>query len=278
MSFLKYTLFGMAVLLTACKPYASRAQSSQTDWDEYELRGRVKELTIKIYKAHVESGTLVKDELWSTTVVEFSPEGKLLQVERKGESKKTYSYTKNQQIIKEYDESRALTGQKVTNYTDWGAIQSIVSYNAKGVLTAKIEYTYDKNHVLTERLYQDVYYQYTKEKNIQFDAAGHEIRCERYNKDNQLKEIETNTYDVDGRKILNKVERYSEQGYDYGGRYRYTYNPEGFTYMVESANDSEEYHVTHLLKYAYDIHGNYITKNNMYDWWPSIQERTIIYY
>lgn len=278
MDYVKIILISMTVLMTACASNTSQAQNTSTDWEEYELKGCVKQLIIHTYKAHKEVDSLVKDDLWSTVVIDFSKEGKLLQVERKGESKKTYSYTKNQQIIKEYDESRALTGQKVTNYTDWGAIQSIVSYNAKGVLTAKIEYTYDKNHVLTERLYQDVYYQYTKEKNIQFDAAGHEIRCERYNKDNQLKEIETNTYDVDGRKILNKVERYSEQGYDYGGRYRYTYNPEGFTSMVESANDSEEYHVTHLLKYAYDIHGNYITKNNMYDWWPSIQERTIIYY
>lgn len=278
MDYVKIMLISMTVLMTACASNTSQAQNTSTDWVEYELKGCVKQLTIHTYKAHKEADTLVKDDLWSTVIVDFSKDGKLLQVERKGESKKTYSYTKNQQIIKDYDESRALTGQTVTNYTKWGAIKSIEYYNPFGAETAKWDYTYDQKRQLVERLYQDNYYQYTKEENIQFDAAGHEIRCERYDKEHRLKEIETNTYDAEGRNILKEVSRYEGGAYAYGGSYRYTYNPEGFTSMAESANDMGEYQVTHIITYVYDNQGNYVTKNNMYDWWPSIEERTILYY
>ena len=278
MSFQKYTLFSIVVLLTSCAPNVSQAQKSQTDWDEYELNGRIKELTIKTYKAHEESGSLVKDELWSTKVVEFSPEGKLLKVERKGESKETYSYSKTQKIKSCFSADNALTSRIVTNYTKWGAIKSIVYYNASGVETARNDYTYDQKRQLVERLYQDNYFGYTKENYIEFDSAGHEIRCERYNKENQLKEIESTTYDTNGRKILNEVDRYEGGAYAYGGSSRYTYNAEGFICVVESATNSDEYHVTHQISYVYDSNGNYITKYTLYDWWPNIEERTIIYY
>lgn len=243
MSFLKCTLLGMVVLLTACTPRESQAQDSKTDWDEYNLNGCVKQLTIKTYKAHVESGTLVKDDLWSIKVVEFSPEGKLLQVERKGESKDTYTYSKNQKTTTRFSADNTLINRSVTNYTKWGAIKTIVYYNASGIETGRVDYTYDAKRQLVERLHQSIANPYTKEENIQFDAAGHEIRCERYDKENRLKEIEANTYDAEGRKILNEVSRYEGGAYAYGGSSRYTYNQEGFISMVESATDMGEYQV-----------------------------------
>jgi len=278
MYYLKIVLIGIITLLTSCSTDVSQAQNPPTDWSEYELKGHVKQLIVKTYKAHKESGALVKDNLWSIVVVDFSPDGKLQQVDRKNESKEIYSYSKKQQIIKTFNANGVLTSQKVTNYTDWGAVQSIVFYNASGTQTGKKEYTYNKEHVLVERLYQDNFFQYTKEKNFQFDAVGREIRCERYNKENQLVEIETNTYRTDGKKIFTKVERYSDGVPDYAGSTRYTYNPEGFVSVVESATDSQDYQVTHQITYVYDSIGNYITKSTMYDWWPTIQERTIIYY
>lgn len=221
---------------------------------------------------------LVKGDLWSIKVVEFSPEGKLLQVERKGESKDTYTYSKNQKTTTRFSADNTLINRIVTNYTKWGAIKTIVYYNASGIETGRVDYTYDAKRQLVERLHQSIANPYTKEENIQFDAAGHEIRCERYDKENRLKEIEANTYDADGRKILNEVSRYEGGAYAYGGSSRYTYNQEGFISMVESATDMGEYQVTHMITYVYDTQGNYVTKNNMYDWWPSVEERTILYY
>ena len=278
MSFLKRTLLGVVVLLTACASNVAQAQSSQTDWEEYDLKGCVKQLTIKTFRAHIESGTPVKDDLWSTAVIEFSLEGKLLQVERIGESKNTYTYTKTQKITNCFSADNNLTSRIVTTYTKWGAIKRIVYYNASGTETGRVDYTYDAKRQLVERLHQTISDPYTREEGIQFDAVGHEIRCERYDKENRLREIETSTYDVEGRKIMNEVSRYEGGAYAYGVGSRYTYNQEGFISMVESAADMGEYQVTHILTYVYDSHGNYVTKNNMNDRWPFVEERTIQYY
>ena len=96
--------------------------------------------------------------------------------------------------------------------------------------------------------------------------------------ENLLEEIISNTYDVNGKKILRSVKRYEDGVYAYGGRIRFTYNAEGFVCLVESCDDTDIYRVTNKFSYSYDKYGNFTVENNFNDFFPLIKERTIIYY
>ena len=272
-------VWGCATLIfTGCTFSLSQAQVRHTGWEEYDLKGRVKRLTIRTFKAHNESGKLVKGDLWSTTIVDFSEDGRSLQEERINESKKTYVYLDMQTVINHYDADGSLKNKKITAYTDWGDIKNIVEVNAEGVELSRTNYVYNKDRQLVERIHQDIGFSYTREANIQYDTIGHEIRCERYSRDNLLKEVEINSYDLNGKRIMHRVERYDDGVFLYSGTERFTYNTEGFICLVESCNDTEDYHVTHEISYSYDNYGNFTKENIINDWFSTIKERTIIYY
>ena len=273
-----FFLFAFALIMFSCSASTSPAQNITTDWDEYYLKGQVKRLIIRTFKAHEESDELVKDELWSTTIVDFSSDGKIQQEERINESKETYVYLDKRTIINYYDANGLLKCKKITSYTDWGGINDILSITADGVEFGRTNYVYNKERRLLERIHQDMGSPYIREANILFDSIGHEIRCERYNKENLLEEIISNTYDVNGKKILRSVKRYEDGVYAYGGRIRFTYNAEGFVCLVESCDDTDIYRVTNKFSYSYDKYGNFTVENNFNDFFPLIKERTIIYY
>ncbi len=267
-----------AMIITNCSSSSSQTQIQKTGWDEYDLKGHVKQLTIRTYKADNESSGLVKGDLWSTTVVDFAEDGRLLQVEWINESKDTYLYSDKQTVVSHYEADGTLKSRSITTYNDWGGIKDNVYVTADGVEIGRTDYVYGNGGKLVERIYQDIGFAYTRETNFQYDSVGNEIRCERYNKENLLKEIETNIYDAYGKRVLHKVERYDNGAYAYGGNNRYSYNNEGFVCLVESCNDTDDYRVTHRNSYSYDTYGNYTVENSINDWFSTVKERTIVYY
>ena len=257
-----------------------QASNAGTDWEKYELKGKVKQLTIRYYDAHEQAGTLVKDRLRNTFVIDFNEDGTFRQADW-GDSKETYTYSQNRKTVNHYNEKGEWVKKTITvyTYTPWGAIQSKVYTNDEGIEMGREDYTYNENRQVTDRILQGIAFPYTHETNLLYDSAGHEVQCERFDRDGELKETEKNIYDASGNRIMHRVERFDGGIYAYGGAQRYTYNPEGFVSMIEGKGDEDDdFHISYKISYIYDDKGNYTVKNTMTEQFPSIQERDIVYY
>jgi len=258
----------------------SDAKKAETDWDAYELKGKVKTLTIKRYKAREAFGEVTKDELKSSEVVTFSKEGKIEHVfssyyysDEKSEYESFYTYTEKKTISEQYYNDD-FSGKLITFYTDWGGKESEISYDESGDQSWATEYTYDDNHRLIERNHYYGKEFNSREKNFQYDEKGLVKSYKNYNNDGELTEISYYEYDAKGREVECTVED-GEGAVSYS--IVHTYNDEGYTscykFVGTYYKNTEEY------TYEYDKQGNYVVKYEMTKGGDTyICERTIVYY
>jgi len=256
------------------------SQKPKTDWDAYQLKGKVKTLTTKRYKARAAFGEITKDELSSTEVISFTKEGKIEHTfstyyyeDEKSEYESFYTYTDKKSIMEEYYNDD-FTGKLITFYTDWGAKQSESSYDNSGDETWMSEYTYDDKHRLIEH---NFYYDKelsSRDKNYKYTDQGLLKSCKSYNYAGELTETTYYEYDEKGREIECTVENAE-------GEVSYSivkaYNEEG--YQSSHKFISSYYKNTEDYTYEYDKKGNYVVKNEMTKGGDTyINERTIVYY
>ena len=275
------TLFILALTaITFAWMSCTGSQKPQTDWDAYELKGKVKTLTTKRYKAREAFGEITKGELSSTEVISFTKDGKIEHrlstyyfEDEKSEYESFYTYTDKKSIMEEYYNDD-FTGKLITFYTDWGARQSETSYDNSGDETWMTEYIYDDKHRLIER---NFYYDKelsSREKNYKYTEKGLVKSYKSYNNEGELTETSYYEYDEKGREIECTVEN-DEREVSYS--IVKAYNEEGYQSLHKFI--SSYYKNTEEYTYEYDKIGNYIVKNEMTKGGDSyINERTIVYY
>ena len=275
------TLFILALTaITFAWMSCTGSQKPQTDWDAYELKGKVKTLTTKRYKAREAFGEITKGELSSTEVISFTKDGKIehrlstyYYEDEKSEYESFYTYTDKKSIMEEYYNDD-FTGKLITFYTDWGARQSETSYDNSGDETWMTEYIYDDKHRLIER---NFYYDKelsSREKNYKYTEKGLVKSYKSYNNEGELTETSYYEYDEKGREIECTVEN-DEREVSYS--IVKAYNEEGYQSLHKFI--SSYYKNTEEYTYEYDKIGNYIVKNEMTKGGDSyINERTIVYY
>lgn len=281
-------------------------KKEKTDWNrgDLNLKGKVQELHIKRYSAKEAFGSWQKQELQLSTNIQFSEEGKILQIDQYNydesadantsasmlqdansnylHDKEMYIYSDNTKTINRYSNDEFLF-KSITKYTDFGEIKSITQYNYDGEETYREEWSYnDKNQVIEKRFYREKELS-TVRTNYEYDAQGLITKNIDYNAEGELRCVHRFAYDKEGRDT-------NEQEFDRFGELiescNYSYNEQGlmssFIHIYSGIHSTTEY------EYFYecdekgrrmDKKGNYTTKIIKYDSENVfIEERTIIYY
>lgn len=249
---------------------SSSTKSQKNDWDEYNLKGAVRQMTIKSYTARYSNGQYVKDRLTDTQTITFSNEGKLQKevwVEYKN-GKQTittnnYSYSANKRTKMTY-ENGTFDEKEVVVYTDWGGVASEVETDDEGDEWFRYEYTYDSRHRLMEEraylhrkmIHKCVDYKY--DKNDRYTSYT------QYDENGQLEYVAYVEYDESGNLLSERdvkngytvrslTSKYNQQGnvvyYSYKSKdysddtrysqYKYDYNGNRVSYVVSSNSDGE---------------------------------------
>lgn len=277
-------------ILLVCLVMSALSAVEKTDWQNLELRGKVRSVANGyVYQYFSEAGFLDKEESGEKSVITFNifynrdQQGRLVYIkdgrmntyttlsynqagklaEKKVEcsdksswsnytNKYTYNVKGENTLIKVYDPAGKLTSSKEYSYNDKGSIIKAIEYDENNALTGYYEYTYDaRQNVIEENHYE----------------APHTL----------VGRI-TNKYDAKDRVIESKDSSY------YDGEIwtlnRFTYNTQGdaISYAITYSMDNS----THITKYTYeyDKQGNWISRTTEDQDLESVKtdERTIEYY
>lgn len=276
-SFFSLVLIAMSFTLMSFSP----ADNENTDWSKYELKGKVKELTINTYNAHRYFGVVEKkDNTPLTRVVKFSSDGKIL--EENGtiisglKERILYEYTKNQTTISRYV-NHDLIQREIIEFNDFGKIKAITYYNSADSKGDRTEYVYnDKKQLVT------IIYSNQSKTEYEYDQSGRVGICKFYTS-GILDWIARYYYDEKGN--VNKKE-YLLDG-EISSYYILTYTPEGFLEMKNDYTSKDlQLKSSNTYSYRFDTKGNYTKKSSSEITYSegkeeetcSIEERTIVYY
>lgn len=252
---------------------------NKTGWDEYELKGKVKQLRTDCYT--------LTDSLQATEIVDFAPDGRILRKWNNafGEEESIYTYAGDSVVIN--------NGYKqiIIKYTDFGEMDSYIEYPSfvtpnPGHLYSKEynKYSYnEKNQLKKEEnyyqnsLYRTRLYYYNPEGLLveykdwvcdrSFIHSSDEVYTKRFEYDENQNIIKDTTYDNKSVCLWSSV---------------YTYNKEGYV-SSETQKAEDDDIVRKNFVYEYDQQGNYVSKiyiiesTDQYDE-SSKEKRTIIYY
>lgn len=252
----------------------SSSNTQKTDWDEWELKGKVKELTITVYEAHSAFGELQKDNIWYSKQYHFTEDGKYSYVlEGKGSMlydwRSEYSYSGNEVVVTYY-KNDFLNGKSIVTFNENGDIKRMTLYDSAGKEKEKEEYLYNEKNQLVEKSYYRENELRYKDKDYVYNAEGLVKSYKTYNQDG-LDHICQLTYDSQGRVIKN--ESYEPDGSkNIYSSVEKTYNQEGFLSSIKYADNPP-----HEYTYKYDSKGNFIIRND-YGMSSTIEERKIVYY
>lgn len=284
-----YLLITLLVILclVSCNP----SKNQKTDWDEYNLKGKVQTLCIKNYDAKESFGELTKGDLKDSIIVIFSKDGKREQIienDINGEiSKSLFTYEGNI-VTEDIYKNDSLYRKHVTTYTDFGEIEKEIFYDATGKMKWCEDYIYSNKRQLEEKNISDDEGLWRKYKNYEFNDKGLVKKVKKYNKTGELVEIEFFKYDEHGREIKSKEE---DKDGNIGHTITYTYNKEGF--QSSFSYDCKYFNHKYEYTYEYDKLGNYVimrtngrlgadgvsgASGRGSESGNSIQERTIQYY
>lgn len=278
-SFFSLVLIAMSFTLMSFSPM----DYEKTDWSKYELKGKVKELTINTYSAHRYFGVVEKLDNYrpKTIVVKFSSNGKILEEsdisDNNYKEKITYVYDRNKTIINRYANGDLLQ-RYIIEYNEFGKIKAITYYNSADSKGDRTEYVYnDKKQLVT------IIYSNQSKTEYEYDQSGRVGITNSYSSSGVLNRIIRYYYDEKGN--VNKKE-YLLDG-EISSYYILTYTPEGFPEMRNmyySKDNQLKY--SHTYSYRFDTKGNYTKKSSSEITYSegkeeetcSIEERTIVYY
>lgn len=278
-SFFSLVLIAMSFTLMSFSP----ADNENTDWSKYELKGKVKELTINTYNAHRYFGVVEKlDNTPLTRVVKFSSDGKIL--EENGtiisglKERILYEYTKNQTTISRYV-NHDLIQREIIEFNDFGKIKAITYYNSADSKGERTEYVYnDKKQLVT------IIFPNQSKTEYEYDQNGMVGLTNSYSSSGVLYWIIRYYYDEKGSMNKNECTNYysSENSYTL-----LTYTPEGFPEMRNTYYSKDnQLKSSNTYSYRFDTKGNYTKKSSSEITYSegkeeetcSIEERTIVYY
>lgn len=277
-SFFSLVLIAMSFTLMSFSPM----DYEKTDWSKYELKGKVKELTINTYSAHRYFGMIEKKDNYrpKTIVVKFSSNGKILEEsdisDNNYKEKITYVYDRNKTIINRYVNGDLLQ-RYIIEYNEFGKIKTVSRYKSADSKGDRYEYVYNDKKQLVAINDQDLW-----KKEYEYDQSGRVGICKFYTS-GILDWIARYYYDEKGN--VNKKE-YLLDG-EISSYYILTYTPEGFLEMKNDYTSRDlqlETSTTNL--YQLDTKGNYTKKSTSKITYSegkeeetcSIEERTIVYY
>lgn len=249
-----------------------------TEYGDLELKGKVKEITIKEYSAHESFGDVVKDDLHRSLKYTFTEDGKVsLEEDHCYGSEEVlwtavYSHSDDKTNI-DYYYGDEFMDKEIITYTKNGDIIRKALYNADGSEKYRYEYVYNEDGLLVQETQYAYNQLWRKKNNFKYDENGLLIEYKEYNENGKLEETKQFEYDELGRKIKekSKVVYFKNEGIS-----TYTYNKEGDEasrsfVMGDERNELREY------TYKYDAKGNYVVKYER-GTHPEIEERTIVYY
>ena len=251
---------------------------NKTGWDEYELKGKVKQLTIDYC-------TLTDTLVW-TEVVEFTQDGRIMKKIKNGEER-MYKYYGDTVFINNGDNIEIL------KYTDFGEIETYASYSKEVAPSPDdfllnshyyVEHTYDEKHqIKTQKHYIEGVLRIMK-TNYVYNSEGFIVEYEYFLRRNEgiYDETYIQTYEYDANNNIIKEEALKKNRLISLGSSLYTYNNEGYVSSETRIKNYECLYKCHNV-YEYDQNGNYTIKITLYE--PntlhresSKEKRTIIYY
>lgn len=298
MKHISLTIITAMFVVAACISCSKQTElaKNSTDWDYYDLKGKVKELHTNCYNAIIgENNAFTKGALRYTQVIYFSPEGKIEHVEFHNPSrgifnKSEYTYSDNGLTVTDMTND-SITGITAYTYTEWNAQKEFIVYNSDGRILMHSERFYDDNHLLI------------KENNYSGDEVQSYKTDYVYNKNKLVEsyiellqsiELDPNTLEL----VKDKYKPFKSHTfkYDKAGRQieACEYNATGFltfketdTYNKDGLVTSKEFEYegggsrTDYQYEAFDKQGNYTIRKQsspLTSYGNVIDERTIIYY
>ncbi len=226
------------VLLTLLIGFTSCEKKKKTDWEKYNLKGRVKSFTNFTYKAIEKFGEVQKGERVENYFQNFEQF-----YNKKGFLQKQNSYYYN-----------SLYEENILVYDKKGTKIETNIYNSIGKLKSKNIYKNDtKGNIIEEDEYSDIKGS-LKQKNIyKYDKDANLIEHTIYNHKNELETKFILKYN----KALIEISNYFSDGsLNWKNTYKYDNRENVMELNVYKFDGSLDYKYTY--KYKYDKNGNWI--------------------
>lgn len=178
------------------------SSSVKTGWDDYQLKGKVKELHTKHYNAKMKFGELTKGKITGSSDIYFSEEGRIEKVVFTDFFESIYSYEDNVCTIDQYlllSGNKELSSKIKIITDDKGYPLTQTSYNEDGTENnERTEYVYDEKKQLKEvNMYKNNELQ-SKIKCFDYNSLGKSEKMIEYDEKGNEKEVYFITYTKDG--------------------------------------------------------------------------------
>ena len=264
-----------------CANLFAQSLPSVIDRNNHELKGKVKQLTIREYRAFINGDKLEKQDLVYTTIFHFFEDGKYQEIEyidTDSQTKSVYLYSDSITLIKWFDGNNEIRTDTII-YTNFGKkIKEVYADGSFEMVKKTYKYN-DQNqlvevrHTFAEPEHKQIYTHY------KYNTNGQLIEFVKY--DNSLHNSQTVysfEYDTLGRITQNKMNWSWDDIYRISQIF-YQYNAQGFTSscIYKDSNSSAR---IETYTYEYDQLGNYVRKNTSCKTpgYSCIEEREIEYY
>jgi len=206
----------------------------KTDWQEYQLKGRVKSLTITEYNATEKFGepvkTGIKDKT-ETIIIQFDTKGMIIPPTKSDNIVNKYDTKGNKIEETTYDSDKSsIESKSVFKYDAYGNVIEEVNYNSEGELTEKKVNTYDLKGNLLQCKKSGKLFNGTRNQGqplitkFKYDANSRPIETNVYIGESELASVHSK-YDGNG----NLIENYTSavNGRSIKETFRYTLDSKG---------------------------------------------------
>lgn len=274
--FLWLGFVGAVTVLSGC----SQQQKPKTDWDKYDLKGKVQQLQVHYCLAYEDStGAIVPYDMTSADYINFSEEGKIERIvtyDYAQEQPQTYIYDytyhpKGLTILATLDD--AFHYREEISYTDWGEISTDKMYDADSANYWCEFFEYDDDQRLATHFLHGrdgLMYFYD---DYRYNEQGLPVYNENRDADGSVECCVYSSYDADGRLVRQQFQ-YADSTYDF--EYIHTYNEQGLPEKFTRHSSNSTVEVRYL--YEFDEQGNYTSKTILSGDFARIEERKIYYY
>lgn len=289
-------ILAFAVTFVACGSKTEKQYKSifpQNGWDDYELKGKVKELHITEYEPCIPDAEIeeenIEDRIKSSYVVYFYEDGQIEKaIFNNGWNTYYYIYSGDTCILERHqnsgedsyetsDEPNKITKLMEIVKDKRGNWISYALFDLANKETSRDEYTYNEQGLLTEM--QQFYQGKMISKHIFSDhnKSGFYQKQMSYDVNGDLHAI--TFWDGDDIKHIKSNVRLDKDG-NVESKLFYEYNQYGHLTKMTVQGKTENIKETFEYTYKYDPFGNYIekTQTNTGSIYVTTVERTIVYY
>ena len=265
---MKKILLGFIAILSLTFISCYKKKAKETDWEKFNLRGKVKSITSTEYKTVEKFGEVQRDSLISKEISKYNDKGNVTEIasydsDGSIKQKQTKKYNDKENVIEHvrYKSGGALDCKETYRYNKKGILIEYVRYKSDGALDCKETYRYNKKGSLIEHVrYKSggeldckETYSHNKKENKK------EKKHIRYASDGSLYVKYSEIYKYDKKANLIELIRYKSGGALYW-KETYRYNKKGS--LIEQARYDSNGSIQQKQTKKYDDKENLISKTD----------------